>query len=49
MSGHPLFWLLFVTLIVFGGVGVWSWKSTDRHQKTGGKTSGLGGDNDPLG
>jgi hypothetical protein len=48
MSGHPLFWLLFVTLIAFGGFGAWSYMSAHRNQKTGGNTSGVGGPNDPL-
>jgi hypothetical protein len=48
MGVHPVWLLAFVTLIVVMGVGIWSWLSTKRHQQTGGKTSGLGGPNDPL-
>jgi hypothetical protein len=49
MPTHPLFWLLAVTLILVMLFAGWSWLSADRHQKTGGKTDGLGGPNDPLG
>jgi hypothetical protein len=48
MGVHPVWLLAFVTLIVVMGVGIWSWLSTKRHQQTGGKTSGLGGPNDPM-
>ena len=48
MSSHPLYLLVFVTfllVIVFLG---WNLLSVKRNQKTGGKTSGIGGPNDPM-
>ena len=46
MSGHPLYLLVFATFLLLIGFLVWSKISTKRSQK--GKTSGLGGPNDPL-
>lgn len=47
MSGHPLYWLVFVTLIVVIAFAGWSFFSTKGHSKD--PTKGLGGPNDPLG
>ena len=48
MSSHPLYWLVFATMILVIGAAAWSWISTKRRQTTGGRTSGLGGPNDPM-
>ena len=48
MSGHSLFWLPFLTFLIFVGFLFWSRLSAKRHQETGGNTSGIGGPNDPL-
>jgi hypothetical protein len=48
MSGHPLYWLVFLTFILLIGFLVWSKISTKEHQRTGGNTTGFGGPNDPL-
>ena len=48
MSGHPLYLLVFATFILFIAFLVWSKISTKRSLETGGKTSGIGGPNDPL-
>jgi hypothetical protein len=48
MSGHPLYWLVFVTFILLLGFLGWSKISTKQSQKTGGNTSGFGGPKDPL-
>jgi hypothetical protein len=45
---HPLFLLVFVTLIAVIAFATWNLQSTRRHQQTGGNTEGLGGPNDPL-
>jgi hypothetical protein len=47
MSSHPLYWLLFVTLILVIAFAVWSFASTKGHEKSPEK--GLGGPNDPMG
>ena len=46
--GHPLFLLFAATLIILLGFLAWNLISTKRRHATGGKTSGLGGPNDPL-
>jgi hypothetical protein len=46
MSGHPLYWLVFVTFLLLVAFLGWSKISTKRSQQ--GKQSGLGGPNDPL-
>jgi hypothetical protein len=50
MSSHPLYWLLFVTLLIVVAIAGWSLMSTAAHQKSGGKgaSSGLGGPHDPM-
>lgn len=48
MSGHPLYFLVFATLFLLVAFLVWSKISTKRSQETGGKTSGIGGPNDPI-
>ena len=48
MSGHPLYWLVFATFVVLLGFLGWSKLSTKRSLETGGRTSGIGGPNDPL-
>ena len=48
MSGHPLYWLVFATFGVLLGFLGWSKLSVKRNQQTGGKTSGIGGPNDPM-
>jgi hypothetical protein len=45
---HPVYILAFVTFLLLGGFLVWNLISVRRNQKTGGKTSGLGGPNDPM-
>jgi hypothetical protein len=45
---HPVYVLALVTLVIALGVAAWSLASTRRNLKTGGKTSGLGGPNDPM-
>jgi hypothetical protein len=45
---HTIYPLAIVTLIVVLFFALWSWVSTKRNQETGGKTSGLGGPNDPM-
>jgi hypothetical protein len=47
MSSHPLYWLVFVTMIAVIGIAVWSFASTKGHDKS--PNEGLGGPNDPLG
>ena len=49
MSSHPLYILAFATFILVIGFAAWSYLSSHRHQQTGGRTSGIGGPNDPLG
>jgi len=46
MSGHPLYLLAFLTFFLVLAFFGWSKISTKRSQQ--GKTSGLGGPNDPL-
>jgi hypothetical protein len=48
MSTHPLYLLVFVTFLLVLAFLVWNLVSVRRHQKTGGKTSGIGGPNDPM-
>jgi hypothetical protein len=45
---HPVYILAFVTFGAVMAFGGWSWLSAKRNQQTGGKTSGIGGPNDPL-
>ena len=45
---HPVYLLAFATFLLVIGFLVWNLLSVRRNQKTGGKTSGLGGPNDPL-
>jgi hypothetical protein len=45
---HPLFLLVFVTLLAVIAFGVWNWVSLRRHQQTGGNVSGFGGAADPM-
>ncbi len=48
MSDHPLYLLAFLTFLLILGFLVWNLVSVRRKQQTGGKTSGLGGPNDPM-
>jgi hypothetical protein len=50
MSSHPLYWLLFATLLIVVAIAIWSFISTKSHEKTGGKgtSTGLGGPHDPM-
>lgn len=48
MSDHPLYLLAFLTFILVLGFLGWNLLSVRRNQKTGGKTSGIGGPNDPM-
>jgi hypothetical protein len=48
LTMHPVYILAFVTFFLLAGFLVWNLISVRRNQKTGGKTSGLGGPNDPL-
>ncbi len=48
MSAHPLTWLAFLTFFLVLGFLWWNQRSVRRNQETGGKTSGLGGPNDPM-
>jgi hypothetical protein len=48
MSTHPLYLLVFVTLLCVVAFLLWNLLSVKRHQQTGGKTSGIGGPNDPM-
>jgi hypothetical protein len=48
MSSHPLYWLAFLTFLLVLGFLIWNRVSVHRNQVTGGKTSGLGGPNDPM-
>ncbi len=45
---HILAELAFATLFLVIVFGLWSYLSVKRNQQTGGKTSGIGGPNDPL-
>jgi hypothetical protein len=45
---HPVYILAFATLAAVLAFAFWNFASVRRHQKTGGKTSGLGGPSDPL-
>jgi hypothetical protein len=45
---HPLFILPVATFILLVGYLIWNYISTKRNLETGGKTSGLGGDKDPM-
>jgi hypothetical protein len=48
MSTSPIFTLALVTFgLVLGFLG-WNWLSAKKNQETGGKTSGIGGPNDPM-
>ncbi len=48
MFVHPVYLLALATFVLVAGFLVWNLVSVRRNQKTGGKTSGLGGPNDPL-
>jgi hypothetical protein len=48
MFDHPLFWLVIATLGLLLGFLFWNLASVRRNQKTGGRTSGIGGPNDPM-
>ncbi len=48
MFAHPVYLLAFATFILVIGFAVWNYLSAKRSQETGGKTSGIGGPNDPL-
>ncbi len=48
MFDHPLFLLALATFVLVIGFLVWNVVSVRRNQATGGKTSGLGGPNDPM-
>lgn len=48
MFDHPLFLLVIATLVVALGFLFWNLASVRRNQRTGGKTSGIGGPNDPM-
>jgi len=45
---HPLILLPAATFIILIGYLTWNWYSTKRNLETGGKTKGLGGENDPM-
>lgn len=45
---HNVYILPIFTILVVIGLAAWNWASIKRHQETGGKTSGLGGPNDPM-
>ncbi len=45
---HPVWILAFLTLVVVLAVVFWSLASIRRRQATDGKTSGIGGPNDPM-
>jgi hypothetical protein len=48
MSTSPIFTLALVTFgLVLGFLG-WNWLSVKKNQETGGKTTGIGGPNDPM-
>ena len=44
----PVYLLAIATLVLVVAFLVWNLISVRRNQKTGGKTSGLGGPNDPM-
>jgi hypothetical protein len=48
VSDHPLYLLAFLTFFLVLAFLIWNRISLRRNQQTGGKTSGLGGPNDPL-
>ncbi len=48
MFPHPVYILAIVTFLLVIAFLAWNLISVRRNQKTGGKTSGLGGPNDPL-
>ena len=48
MFTHPVWILALATFVLVLGFAGWSWLSTKRSQETGGKTTGIGGPNDPL-
>ena len=48
MFVHPVYLLALATFVLVIGFLLWNLISVRRNQKTGGKTSGLGGPNDPL-
>ena len=48
MSESPVFLLALVTMGLVLVFLIWNYLSVRRNQKTGGKTSGLGGPNDPM-
>jgi hypothetical protein len=48
MSGHPLFLLAILTLLLVLAFAVWSLSSTLRRHKYGENVPGVGGRNDPL-
>ena len=45
---HPLFLLPAATFVLLIAVLGWNFLSTKRSQETGGKSSGIGGPNDPM-
>jgi hypothetical protein len=45
---HPVYILAFVTFLLVIAFLAWNLISVRKHQKTGGKTSGFGGPNDPM-
>lgn len=48
MPESPVFLLMLVTFVLVLVFLIWNYVSVRRNQKTGGKTSGLGGPNDPM-
>ena len=48
MFPHPVYLLAFLTFLLVIAFLVWNLISVRRNQKTGDKTSGIGGPNDPL-
>jgi hypothetical protein len=48
MPDSPIFLLAMVTFALVLIFLVWNYLSVKRNQETGGKTSGIGGPNDPM-
>jgi len=45
---HPVYVLAFITFLLVLAFLVWNLLSVKEHQRTGGKTTGIGGPNDPM-
>jgi hypothetical protein len=48
MPDNPIIILALVTLGLVLALLIWNYRSVRRNQATGGKTSGIGGPNDPM-